>query len=307
MTRPVCVLGLGLIGGSLLRAATDAGRPAWGYNRSPVAPADGYDVSSDLPATLRRAADADALVVVAVPMTALQPVLAAVAEHAPGCALTDAVSVKAPVAAAVAQHGLAARYVGGHPMAGTAHSGWAAGSATLFRDAAWVVAADDGLDLDVWRDVAQLALVCGAHVVPASAEEHDRAVAAISHLPHVLAAVLAAVGGEGGELALSLAAGSFRDGTRVAATRPELVQAMCEANRSSLLDALEDTLTRLTNARDSLRDNATLGSTVAAGHTARLRLDELHRTEVTDVDLTGPQALERLRALGRNGGMIRRL
>ncbi|MGZ6801235.1 MAG: prephenate dehydrogenase/arogenate dehydrogenase family protein, partial [Mycobacteriaceae bacterium] len=125
----VCVLGLGLIGGSVLRAATAAGRVAWGYNRSGLAGAAGCDVGSDLTAALRRAAAEDALVVLAVPMTAVAEVLAEVAEHAPGCALTDAVSVKAPVADAVQRHGLSARYVGGHPMAGTSESGWAASDA----------------------------------------------------------------------------------------------------------------------------------------------------------------------------------
>ncbi|MCX6467224.1 MAG: prephenate dehydrogenase/arogenate dehydrogenase family protein, partial [Pseudonocardiales bacterium] len=133
-----------------------------------------------------------------------------------------------------------------HPMAGTSESGWAAGSATLFVDAAWVVAADDGLDLDVWRDVAELAWACGARVVPAAADEHDLAVARISHLPHLLAAVLAAVGAAGDDdLTLSLAAGSFADGTRVAGTRPELVLAMCEGNRDALLSAVDDALGRL--------------------------------------------------------------
>ena len=82
---PVCVLGLGLIGGSLLRAAVAAGREAWGYNRSSgavdAAIADGFDASTDLPAVLRRAAASDALVVVAVPMPAVDSVLAAVRSH----------------------------------------------------------------------------------------------------------------------------------------------------------------------------------------------------------------------------------
>ena len=118
------------------------------------------------------------------------------------------------------------------------------GDAELFSGAAWVVAADDGLDLDVWRDVAELAWACGARVVPAAADEHDLAVARVSHLPHLLAAVLAAVGaGERATTcALALAASSFADGTRVAGTRPELVLAMCEGNRDALLAAVDDAL-----------------------------------------------------------------
>ena len=196
--RAICVVGAGLIGGSLLRAAEKAGRTVWGASASEStaaqACADGFDVTINTDAALRRAADADALVVLAVPLPAVPDVLRRVDAVAPACRLTDAVSVKVAVADAVDRYAPRARYVGGHPMAGTAESGWAAGDAELFSGAAWVVAADDGLDLDVWRDVADLAWACGARVVPAAADEHDLAVARVSHLPHLLAAVLAAVG-----------------------------------------------------------------------------------------------------------------
>jgi prephenate dehydrogenase len=299
----VCVLGTGLIGGSVLRAATAAGWIGWGWNRTPV-DAQGFDVTTDLAAVLARAATEDALVVLAVPVTALDEVLRAVAEHAPGCALTDVVSVKAPVAGAVARHGLAARFVGGHPMAGTSESGWDAGSASLFAGAAWVVAADDGLDPDTWLRVARLALDCGAHVVPAAAAEHDAAVARISHLPHLLAAVLASVGAEGGALALGLGAGSFRDGTRVAGTRPELTRAMLEANRAGLQEALDDALGRLGAARGALASTGTVAATVEDGHDARRLFTEHERFDITDVD---PTDLRALREAGRAGGVLRTL
>ena len=130
--------------------------------------------------------------------------------------------------------GLLDRFVGGHPMAGTAHSGWAAGDARLFVGAPWVISVDDHVDPDVWAMVMDLALDCGAVVVPARSDEHDAAAAAISHLPHLLAEALAVTAGEV-PLAFALAAGSFRDGTRVAATAPDLVRAMCEANADQLL------------------------------------------------------------------------
>ena len=244
------MIGAGLIGGSLLRAARGAGRPVWGTSASAEtarrAGADGFDVTTDTDAALLRAAEADALVVLAVPLTVLPDVLPRVHEVAPTCRLTDAVSVKVAVAEAVARFAPRARYVGGHPMAGTAESGWNAGRAGLFAGAAWVVAADDGLDLEVWADVAELAWAAGARVVPATAHEHDLAVARVSHLPHLLAAVLAAVGAAGQDaLPLALAASSFADGTRVAGTRPELVLAMCEGNRDALLAAVDDAVGRL--------------------------------------------------------------
>jgi hypothetical protein len=131
-------------------------------------------------------------------------------------------------------------------MAGTAESGWAAGSAALFDGAAWVVAADDGLDLDVWRDVAELAWACGAGWCRPAADEHDLAVARVSHLPHLLGGrARRRRRGRRGRPAPRPGRGSFADGTRVAGTRPELVLAMCEGNRDALLAAVDDALGRL--------------------------------------------------------------
>ena len=193
-------------------------------------------------------------------------------------------------------------------MAGATSSGWSAGSADLFDGAAWVVTADDGLDLRVWADVAALALDCGAHVVPATAAGHDAAVARVSHLPHLLAAVLASVGAGGGPLALALAAGSFRDGTRVANSPPELVRTMCEGNRGPLLDAVDDALGRLGVARGSLASTGSLAATVRHGHQARHALDARTGAEVRLSEvlrwLNGPDGLRLLRELGESGGRI---
>jgi prephenate dehydrogenase len=308
--RAICVVGTGLIGGSLLRAADVAGGTAWGVSASAEtaeqARADGFDVTTDLDAALRRVGDADALVVLAVPLPAVPDVLHRVNAVAPRCRLTDAVSVKVPVRKAVARHARRARYVGGHPMAGTAESGWGAGNAKLFADAAWMVAADDGLDLDVWRDVAELAWTCGARVVPAAANEHDRAVARISHLSHVLAAVLAATGAgdPDDDLALALAASSFADGTRVCGTRPELVIAMCEANRDALLVAVDEAQARLAAARIMLATTGRLERPVRAGYVARLRWASRQEPVGHRVRLDGPAPLAELREIGRRGDVV---
>ncbi len=313
MTADVCVLGVGLIGGSLLRALGPD--RAFGWNRSPAgaeaSTAAGFDVTTDLPTTLRRAAEADALVVVGVPLPALESVLGAVAEHAPTVALTDVISVKGPVLEAVRRHGLGARFVGGHPMAGTAHSGWDAGDPDLFRDATWLVAADDDADPDTWGRVARLALDSGARVVSATSADHDAAVARISHLGHVLAEALALAGGRGGDLALSLAAGSFRDGTRVAGTAPDLVRAICEPNRDALLDVLDECLADLGAARASLAERGTLGPLVDDGHRAR-RAYEDAQADRTGGDLRPAEVtpgaagwLEALREAGAAGRAVR--
>ena len=315
--RAVCVIGAGLIGGSLLRAAEKAGRTVWGSCASAQtaqqAAADGFDVDTDTDTALRRAADLDALVVLAVPLPALPDLLRRVDRVAPGCRLTDAVSVKVATADAVRRYAPRARYVGGHPMAGTAESGWAAGHAGLFADAAWVVAADDGLDRQVWADVAELAWACGARVVPAAVDEHDLAVAKISHLPHLFAAVLAAVGAAGRSLeedgpeadalSLALAASSFADGTRVAGTRPELVLAMCEGNRDALLAAVDDALGRLGAMRGALASTGGLAATVRAGYAGRQQFLAAREAQGVRIPRTGTSFAE-LRDIGRRGHAV---
>jgi prephenate dehydrogenase len=308
--RGVCVLGLGLIGGSVLRAAVAAGRPAWGATASEedraTALRDGYDVEPTVRDALRRAAAGDALVVVAVPLPAVDDVLREVAAEAPDCRLTDVVSVKRPVGRSVRRIVPGARYVGGHPMSGNSVSGWSAGSAALFQDAAWVVATDDTNDVQLWAEVARLALDCGAHVVPVGTQDHDAAVGLVSHLPHVLASVLAAVGADGGPLAMALAAGSFRDGTRVAGSRPELVRAMCEGNRDGLLAALDDALGKLGAARGALASTGSLGATINAGHRGRLAFEQAAAAgrDKLVVRLDGPNPLLELAELGGRGGRV---
>lgn len=308
--RDVCVLGLGLIGGSVLRAAVASGRRAWGASASAtdteLAAADGFVTYPSVAPALRAAAEADALLVVAVPLPALDDVCTLIAAHAPNCLITDVVSVKRAVADVVERILPGARYVGGHPMAGTAESGWAAGSAELLRGAAWVVGVEEETDLDDWLEVAELALSCGAEVVPAGLDEHDSAVARISHLPHLLAAVLASVGADGGSLALALAAGSFADGTRVAGSRPELVRAMCEGNRDALLAAADDALGRLGAARGSLASTGSLAVTIDAGHAARGRLVARRAAgrERVQVELGEPDVLDTLLSYGSAGARV---
>ncbi|GAB3130694.1 prephenate dehydrogenase [Tsukamurella serpentis] len=307
---PVCVLGLGLIGGSILRALGRAGRPAYGWNRSAAAADDasaaGFDASSDLSATLRRANDGGHVIVIAVPVPALDGVLAAVAEHAPQAWLTDAVSVKSAVARRVAEAGLTNRYAGGHPMAGTAHSGWEATDPSLFDGAIWVVTADDATPAQAWRLAAGVGLDCGAVIVPAGSAEHDDAVARISHSVHLVAETVAAVAESdpaAAPLARSLAASSFRDVTRVAGTAPSLVNAMCEANAPALLDALDDTIADLIAVRTELAEQGTVGALTERGYAARKRYEAVRRTPFVPV-LDGDGWQRALREAGHAGGVV---
>jgi len=302
------VLGLGLIGGSIMRATKAAGREVFGYNRSvegaQAAVADGFDASTNLNDTLTRAADTGALIVLALPMPALGGMLAHISESAPECPLTDVTSVKSAVLEEVAAAGLQERFVGGHPMTGTADSGWAAGYAGLFTRAPWVISVDDRVDPNVWAMVMTLALDCGAFVVPAKSDEHDAAAAAISHLPHLLAEALAVIAGEV-PLAFGLAAGSFRDGTRVAGTAPDLVRAMCEGNSGQLVPALDRVIELLGRASESLAHQDSVADLVEAGHAARTRYDSFPRSDIFTVVIGDENWREELAAAGRAGGVIR--
>ncbi|HET6733912.1 prephenate dehydrogenase, partial [Mycobacterium sp.] len=280
----------------------------FGYNRSldavQAAQADGFDATENIDEALSRAAISKALIVLAVPVPALPMMLGHIRDIAPDCPLTDVTSVKGCVLDEIRSFGLLDHFVGGHPMAGTARSGWAAGNARLFVGAPWVISVDDHVDVDVWTMVMELALDCGAVVVPARSDEHDAAAATISHLPHLLAEALAITAGEV-PLAFALAAGSFRDGTRVAATAPDLVRAMCEANSDQLLPVLERTLDLLNHARDALAAKGPLAELVEAGHAARVRYDSFSRPEIVTIVLGADSWREELAAAGRAGGVIR--
>lgn len=308
VTITVCVLGLGLIGGSAMRAAAAAGHQVYGYNRSVdgarAATFDGFDASTDLTAVLTRAAADQALIVLAVPMPAVATMLAHIAETAPDCPLTDVISVKSAVRDEVQAAGLLTRYVGGHPMTGTAHSGWTAGDAGLFAGTPWVVSVDEHVDAGVWDTVQRLALACGAFVVPARSGEHDTAAAAISHLPHLTAEAIAITAADI-PLAFSLAAGSFRDSTRVAGTAPDLVRAMCEANADELLTVLDRTIELLARARASLSEKVSVAELVEAGHAARTRYDSFSRPDIVAIALGEDGWRDSLAAAGRAGGVIR--
>ncbi|WP_285686121.1 prephenate dehydrogenase/arogenate dehydrogenase family protein [Actinoplanes sp. NBRC 103695] len=249
----VAVLGLGLIGGSVLQALAAAGHRAVGFDADPATRATARTAAAQarsgarwqVAGTIRDALRDTDVCVLAVPFPALPAVLTDLAGY-PGL-VTDVTSIKEPVRELTGD----LRYVGGHPMAGKETSGFRAADRGLFVGCAWVLCLEPDTDTADWLDLAGLITALGARVVPATAAEHDRAVAGISHVPHLLAAALTGVI-EGNPLAASLAAGSFRDGTRVAATRPELIAAMCGGNADAVGAALDQVLETLQALRTEL-------------------------------------------------------
>lgn len=300
----VCVLGLGLMGGSLLRATDDL-LPASGWSPSAATRADaaaaGHRVHERIEDALAWADSTRSLVVLAAPTTAFDALLRKITALSPEALLTDIGSVKGAVALQVATIAPRTLYIGGHPMAGTAESGFGAGRADMFSGAAWVTCLQPNSHPDAWDVVAGMALAVGSRVVTSTPGEHDTAVARISHLPHLFALALSQVGEQGGPLAKTLVAGSFGDGTRVAGTRPELIRAMCESNRDALVDAFDDALGILGVARGTLASTGSLGKTVEAGHAAYSVMTTPVRQE--PVELREP-TVDDLLQLGRDGGVI---
>jgi len=239
----VAVVGLGLIGGSVAQTLVADGRRVTGWD--PDAPtrelagAAGVEVVATLE---ELAASGAPLVVVAVPLRAVRATVESLAASLPASTvLTDVASVKGPVRDAVQAAGLGDRYVGAHPMAGTEHSGFAAADPDLLREVRWAVTLDETTNLDAFLTVAEMITGPFASVVhPLSDDVHDEAVALVSHVPHVVATELLnlVVGSPVSEVAQGLAAGSFRDGTRVARTTPRRTQAMVTDNSGWVAAAL---------------------------------------------------------------------
>lgn len=232
----VAVLGLGLIGGSVALALAEkfdgTSHTVLGYDPDPAtreAAAERFPATAD-PADLL---DAD-IAVVAAPYRHLAAVAAEIlpADRYSGL-VTDVASVKLTVSRMFTRH---SRYVGGHPMAGKETAGFAAAEPGLFAGCKWVLCLDDDTSLRDWTALARLWTALGAVIVPTTAAAHDAAVARISHIEHLVAAALTRNAAD--PLTRTLGAGSFRDGTRVAASAPELIEGMVEGNRLSVYEAL---------------------------------------------------------------------
>lgn len=295
----VSILGLGLIGGSLLHAVQQAGLEVVGYDVDPstaaAASASGFTIAATDAEAVR---EAD-LVVLAMPLPEVGPALESLGAHlSTGAVLTDVGTLKTPVQKSVTQYVPHAKFVGGHPLAGTENSGWGASDPLLFRDAPWTLTLEPATDLDAWLQLAALVCDLGARPVPTSVADQDAAVARVIGLPHVLAEALALTGVAGGPLGLSLAAGSYRSGSRVARTRPELVATWCDDNLA-LVDALDDAIGWLVHARDELRQGQSMYDLAAAGHAARMGWEN---RQVEPVEFV--PTYETLIEHGRAGGWV---
>lgn len=258
----VTIVGAGLIGGSVVRRLVDLGRTVTVVDPDAVTRA----AASDLGAAVADQVPGDAdLVVVATPLDALAAALADAAAAAPHAVVVDVGSVKQVPATAAVDAGLGDRYVGCHPMAGTEHTGFEHSDGDLLVGATWAVVHTGGAE-ETARVVAWAVEEFDATVVVLEAEDHDRAVARVSHAPHALAHALLAIGERADDPGVAglLAAGSFTDGTRVAGRNPARTLNMLAENAAALAPVLDELLVELTALRDELGDPAALGDRLTA-------------------------------------------
>lgn len=266
--RAAVVIGTGLIGGSLGLALRQHG---W------------YVTGRDLdPARAERALELGALDAVGDDAAAeitfvCTPVSSIAAEAraalADGGVVTDVGGVKAPVVAAVDHR----RYVGGHPMAGSEQEGVDGADPGLFDGATWVLTPTVDTDADAYALVRSVVTSLGADVVALSPQRHDELVATVSHVPHLTAATLMALAADRADehaAVLRLAAGGFRDMTRVAAGHPGIWPDICTENRQAIVATLDRLVAALTDMRELVEtgDRPGLLSTLERARAARVHL-----------------------------------
>ena len=247
LIQRLCVIGVGLIGGSLARALREKGEVAevvgCGRNQDNLRAAvelgvvDRYDTD---PA--RAVADAD-MVVVAVPLGAIEPVVRAIVPHlAAEAVITDVGSAKGSVVADVERiYGhIPPNFVPGHPIAGTEKSGVEASFATLFQKRRVILTPLAETAASAHQRVKRMWELTGAEVIDMGVRHHDAVLAATSHLPHMLAYTLVDTLARLDDRAeiFRYAAGGFRDFSRIASSDPKMWHDICVANREQLLEMI---------------------------------------------------------------------
>ncbi|TFC89497.1 prephenate dehydrogenase [Cryobacterium sp. TMT3-29-2] len=233
---PVRVVGAGLLGTSIGLGLRARGIDVILADASPTNLSIAVDYGAGRAAT---AGDLPQLIVVCVPPDVTAEIVARELAAYPRAIVTDVASVKlAPLQELRVLGADVSRYIGGHPMAGRERGGPLAGRADLFVGRPWVVAAHDAISYQQATAIDDLILDLGAILVEMSPEEHDRAVALISHVPQVVSTIMARRLTDSAGSALNLAGQGLRDVTRVAASDPELWVQILGANAEPVRDIL---------------------------------------------------------------------
>lgn len=271
--RRAQIVGTGLIGGSVGMALRAQGWHVTGRDTDEAAERAALDLGAIDDAGVDVTAE---ICVVALPVGLVGAAAAELLE-ADGATwvVTDVGSVKSPIVDAVDHP----RFVGGHPMAGSEQEGVAGATPTMFEGAVWVLTPTEGTDPAAQALVHSVVASLGAEVLTLPPDVHDRVVAMVSHVPHLTAVTLmgqaAARAGRNGEgVLLRLAAGGFRDMTRIAAGHPGIWPDICAENRDAIVDVLDGLLVELAEVREVVarRDRDALLDRLEGARDARKNL-----------------------------------
>lgn len=288
------IIGTGLIGGSLGLAAKARPNPPTivGYNRRRESSALALELGAidEAAASPQGAVDGADLVFIATPVGAILEVLEAIAPSlAPGAIVTDVGSAKAAIVSAAEESVPAGvHFIGGHPMAGSEREGVAHASATLFVNAYYLLTPTAKTDMKAFGRLHSFLSDLGATLLAVDPVAHDRAVAAISHVPHLVSSALvnlAGVESDRDEPALRIAAGGFRDMTRIAGGNPELWADICLTNFAAILEELDGFGKQLDRLRSAIRlgDREELIEVLHQARVLRTRLPALWGQEAVSL------------------------
>jgi prephenate dehydrogenase len=263
------VIGLGLVGGSIALGLRQRGWRVVGEDTNPttVERARQRGVIDDV--GLDREA---AITFVAVPVLAVTDQVKRALNETTG-AVTDVGSVKAPICDDCDDP----RFVGGHPMAGSELDGLDGADGEMFSGAIWVLTPGPHTDARTLSSATSVVKLLGAEVVALAPDRHDQVVAVVSHVPHLAAATLMTLAADRAEehaALLRLAAGGFRDMTRIASGHPAIWLDICAENRPAIVTALDGLLERLQEIRGVVEreDRGALHETLARARDARTNL-----------------------------------
>lgn len=257
----ISVFGPGLMGGSLLMAlrqrAPGVRLGAWARRAEVVGELRSrklIDFGSDEPARVAGQSD---LAVLCLPVQHMAHLAEAIKGSLPrGAAVTDVGSVKKPVVDDLEDiFADAGRFVGSHPMCGSEEAGLEAARADLYRSAVCVVTPTSRSRPDAVAAVRGLWESVGARVLLMDPSEHDHAASLVSHVPHLVAALLVELVGGGKPGCQALCAGGFRDMTRIASGSPDLWAGILSSNRGEVLSALLELEHLVAGARGLLEKN----------------------------------------------------
>ncbi len=246
--KNMCIIGVGLIGGSLARSAKIAGVVdniiGTGRSETNLEKALDLGVVDEICLDYKTAVSKADLIVIATPVGAIKSVLEEIADSIPKHAvITDVGSTKGSVLdAAISVFGeLPSRFIPGHPIAGNEKSGVIASFIKLFHGRRVILTPQLHSDLKALEKIKALWSACGAEVVLTSVEHHDTILAATSHLPHALAFSLVntlARMDDKNDI-FKFAAGGFEDFTRIASSNPQMWSDICIANKEALTSVLD--------------------------------------------------------------------